>query len=163
MALGLVWIILLAWLFIVPVSTSWMHSTNFFRLCRTECIPSKDEPEPHCSTDYTVDSCNPFEGANSGRSVISNGGYFCAGECNFHDGATYSWCNLCSSWDYCDMKAIETQHLTSYGFYCTTACGLHGDSYYWCYRDTHRRWDYCSPRKLTNKLSSKNVMKEMAS
>ncbi|XP_018417621.1 PREDICTED: uncharacterized protein LOC108791590 [Nanorana parkeri] len=37
--------------------------------------------------------------------------------------------------------------ITSYGGICTSPCGLHGESYYWCWQKGYSKssWDYCSP------------------
>jgi hypothetical protein len=61
-------------------------------------------------------------------------------------GEDYYWCrygNGNSDWDYCS----HDRYHTIYGVSCfNDVCGTAGESYNWCYTDSVKNWDYCSPR-----------------
>ncbi len=102
-----------------------------------------------------LEDCDPYNGLNGGKNVLSLKNTFCADECS-DNGYSYSWCYVRratwvrASWQYCDPEDTpERQHLTRWGEYCIGPCGKHGEDYYWCKRGhAHHSvdtWDYCSP------------------
>ena len=109
-------------------------------LCVSECA-LKGEEYYWCYTSSNWDYCS------IDKDLDYRGGSCRAGHpCGKH-GESYSWCyldHLQGSWNYCGEIGDNFQIVSStYGYYCTDACGKKGESYYyWC--TTEKGWDYCS-------------------
>uniref|UniRef100_A0A8C8VJT0 Endonuclease domain-containing 1 protein-like n=1 Tax=Pelusios castaneus TaxID=367368 RepID=A0A8C8VJT0_9SAUR len=108
------------------------------------------------------------------RSDVSATGWSCVGQvCGHHEGTPYSWCYTSDTkWGYCCLdkctvnkqsNQYECSQLSGYPMKCSPLysmvtisgeacrvdhpCGLYGESYFWCYMDYGKGWDYCcSPR-----------------
>ena len=130
--------------YIFQVDCSWMVSKNFFSICSSECMLVPGQTEFKCETAVTADTCDPLAGVNRGRVVVGSSRRFCAGPCQA------SSCDLFSGRDSCQLRDTATQHLTIYGEYCVSDCGLAGYDYFWCRTKTgfNSNWDYCTPSKL---------------
>jgi hypothetical protein len=61
-------------------------------------------------------------------------------------GENYYWCRTGdgnSDWDYCSHDKYHTR----YGVSCyRDVCSKSEEDYNWCYTDSEKNWDYCSPR-----------------
>ncbi len=72
-------------------------------------------------------------------------GQCCVSKCKFREGKNYQTCftNTANT----DEKACSSRSstITVTGKRCLAEheCGLHGYSYYWCYVDIAKNWDYC--------------------
>lgn len=73
----------------------------------------------------------------------NNWDYCCNGsECIFLNGQRYTRCWTGDTWRSC---SIRSSLIAVSGKRCLQdhECGLHGESYYWCYTDLAKSWDYC--------------------
>lgn len=73
-------------------------------------------------------------------------GYYCSTEIQYT--GDYFWCRKFNGgWDY----TSQVEETDSHGRVCTNSCAKDGTSYYWCYYDNSRNWDYCGHQSLDSK------------
>ena len=76
----------------------------------------------------------------------NNWEYCCVGPCDYQ-GATFKWCNIGNTWEYCGSypSGDESKDVKQRPCLSNYPCGKHGayPRTYWCYVDANKNWDWC--------------------
>lgn len=69
--------------------------------------------------------------------------YCCEDDCDFGEEG-YTYCTTAgNSWNYCSQTSSMIPIKSERRCLQDHQCGLYGETYYWCYVDLNKNWDYC--------------------